>query len=357
MTQDPDEPVPPREPGYRVYRSGRKGATEAARSGAAGGRAAGREGQDAGPDPADDPWQTSGGHWARTNADPGASEAAAGRSSGGRGGGAGGGGAGRGGGGRGGGDRGGGDRGGGGGAGGAGASSAQATGRAGRAASPKGGETSYARYWSGPRSLIARLRAESDSEIFQREVAGYHDDAAAGGRRRTARTGPWWRRWTVRRVILAVVSVAVGWVLLSAVLFVISAQVNAGNLPAGYQSQLTSAGPMLTSANTVLILGLDNRPRTGPGSKEGGLSATTSTRPTRTRTRSCSGGSAAASRAGCRSLGTRSSTCRGTARRRSTPPGRREAPRSRSRSIKQFTGLQINHLVVVDLGQLPEVHR
>ena len=139
------------------------------------------------------------------------------------------------------------------------------------AAASAQGETSYARYRSRPRSLIARLRAESDSEIFQREVADYHDASDAGGKRRRVRTGPWWRRWTVRRVILAVVGVAVGWVLLSAVLFVISAQVNAGNLPAGYQSQLTSAGPMLTSANTVLILGLDNRPRTGTGSKEGGL--------------------------------------------------------------------------------------
>jgi len=55
-------------------------------------------------------------------------------------------------------------------------------------------------------------------------------------------TRPWWRRWTWKRGLIALVTALVGWVLLSTVLFLISAQIHAGDLPAGAGSQLTGAG-------------------------------------------------------------------------------------------------------------------
>jgi LCP family protein required for cell wall assembly len=293
-----------------VYRSGRKGATQAARSSAGPSRDASPP---ASSEPQGDPWPTRGGHWRTDDPDAERNSGSRGRGSG---------------------------SGGGGGAG------------SGPGGAP--GEWTYSRYRSRPRSLIARLRAESDSEIFQRELADFRDEDSPANRRRRRLAGPWWRRWTLRRVILSLVTAAIGWVLLSAVLFVISAQLNAGNLPAGYQSGLSSAGPILTSANTVLILGLDNRPRTGPGSKEGGLqsynfSETDANTDTIMLWRV--GG--------------------GVSRRLSIPrdtyvnvPGHgyekinaawsQGGPGLALQVIEQLTGLKINHLIVVDLGNFPK---
>jgi LCP family protein required for cell wall assembly len=212
-----------------------------------------------------------------------------------------------------------------------------------------GSERPYTLYRSTPRGLIARLRGESDSEIAQREEARVRRARPV----RIAR-GPWWRRWTWRRGLLAIVAAIVGWVLLSAVLFMISAQTRAGNLPAGASSQLTSAGPMLFTPNNVLILGLDNRPRTGAGSKEGGLQAynfNEADANTDTIMLWRIGG--------------------GVSRRLSIPrdtlvniPGHGEekinaawsqgGPRLALQVIKRFTGLKINHLIVIDLANFPK---
>jgi LCP family protein required for cell wall assembly len=108
------------------------------------------------------------------------------------------------------------------------------------------------------------LRGESDAD------AGRRQEHLAPARRRK-RDRSLRRGWTWRRVLKYVVLAFVAWVALSFVLFMISAQDRAGNLPAGAEAALSSGGPILTSANTVLIVGLDNRPTTGAGSKEGGL--------------------------------------------------------------------------------------
>ena len=64
----------------------------------------------------------------------------------------------------------------------------------------------------------------------------------------------------------------IGWVLLSAVLFFISASTKSGDLPGARPptDALTSGGPMLFSPNNILVVGLDSRPTTGYSSKEGG---------------------------------------------------------------------------------------
>jgi LCP family protein required for cell wall assembly len=205
----------------------------------------------------------------------------------------------------------------------------------------------YNLYRSQPRGLIARLRGESDADIGQRvsdrERVRQRPLAVPGGR--------WRWQWSWRRGLAGVVLAIVGWVLLSLILFVISAQQHAGNLPAGAQSELTGGAPMLFSPNTVLVVGLDNRPKTGPGSKEPGSNY--SQRHARTDTIMLwrIGG--------------------GVSRRLSIPrdtlvdiPGYGNnkinaawaygGPRLALKTVKQFTGLKINHLIVVDLANFPK---
>jgi LCP family protein required for cell wall assembly len=210
----------------------------------------------------------------------------------------------------------------------------------------------YTVYRSAPRGLLARLRGEEDVVA---DVPG--GDDPGGPRRRL----PWRRRRgpgeparkvTPLRVLKWIVVAVVFWVLLSAVLFMISASIDSGSLPSGADSQLSGGGPILTSANTVLILGLDNRPTSGVDSKEGG-GANTSERDANTDTIMLwrIGG--------------------GVSRRLSIPrdtlvniPGLGDSkinaawsyggPALALKVIKQFTGLKINHLIVVDLANFPK---
>src|SRR3984885_539423 len=207
------------------------------------------------------------------------------------------------------------------------------------------GQPPYKVYRAGPRGLKARLRGEDDELGLQSDYRRYR-----GGGGRQGRSG---RRFSWKRAVLGVVALIVGWLLLSFVLFMISAA-NQSHPPilASAKSQLTSGGPMLTSANTILILGLDNRPTSGVDSKEGG-GANTNEADANTDTLMLwrVGG--------------------GVSRRLPVPrdtlvniPGHGGAkinaawpyggPALALKVIKQFTGLQINHLVVIDLANFPK---
>jgi len=72
----------------------------------------------------------------------------------------------------------------------------------------------------------------------------------------------------VRRVVRWLVVGLIAWVVLSAILFVLSAQLAPG-VPSQARAALGSSGWPLTSANTILVLGSDQRPT---GSKEAGAS-------------------------------------------------------------------------------------
>jgi LCP family protein required for cell wall assembly len=149
--------------------------------------------------------------------------------------------------------------------------------------------------------------------------------------------------------VLKYIAIAiVAWLLLSLVLFLVSAQINSGTLPASATRALTSGGNMLTSTDTILVLGTDQRPK---GSKEPG--ANTSDK------------------------GSRSDTMMlwrvggGVSRRLSIPrdtvaniPGYGSTkinaayayggPALAIKTVEQFTGVKINHLIVVNLANFPK---
>jgi LCP family protein required for cell wall assembly len=201
----------------------------------------------------------------------------------------------------------------------------------------------YTVYRSAPRSLLSRLRAEDDVSIEQDQRDG------GGGRPPLTLPRPGWRgRITPRRVIAGIAAAIVAWLLLSLVLFLISAQQQSGTIPAAAKAALASGPNMLTSTDTVLILGTDQRPK---GSKEPG--ADTSDK------------------------GSRSDTIMlwriggGTSRRLSIPrdtlttiPGYGKqkinaayafgGPALAIKTIEAFTGIPINHVIIVNLANFPK---
>jgi LCP family protein required for cell wall assembly len=206
----------------------------------------------------------------------------------------------------------------------------------------------YKVYRARPRGLKALLRGEEEIG-----VPGGPDREPPG--RPPLRPGerlPWRDRISPRAVLKWLVIAALCWVALSLALFMISSYTRAGNgLISKAQAQLSSGGPMLTSANTILVLGLDNRPSTGPGSKEPGANFNEANAATDSIMLWRLGG--------------------GVSRRLSIPrdtlvdipgvgPSKINAawayggPALALKTIKQFTGVQINHMIVVDLARFPK---
>jgi LCP family protein required for cell wall assembly len=107
-----------------------------------------------------------------------------------------------------------------------------------------------------------------------RSSPGARPQSGGGRRRRDApargggRVGGLKKPITFKRVVVWIVLALVGWVALSLVLFLISAQIRAGDLKTG--GQLDGGGPMPLATNNILLLGSDQRPK---GSKEGGANA------------------------------------------------------------------------------------
>lgn len=75
------------------------------------------------------------------------------------------------------------------------------------------------------------------------------------------------KRLTPRRVLLGLLGLIVGWVVLAVVLFLVSAHFERVSPPKDVAAALQPAGFPLTSANNILVLGSDRRPK---GSKEPG---------------------------------------------------------------------------------------
>jgi LCP family protein required for cell wall assembly len=133
----------------------------------------------------------------------------------------------------------------------------------------------YTRYRAGPRlALPSRLRERTRDDDGGRDAA-WERGALARPPRRPRRPGepppgegrPWHRRVTARRSLLALLGLVIAWLLLSVLLFLLSAHFERTSPPSDVAAALKPAGFPLTSANDVLVLGSDRRPK---GSKEPG---------------------------------------------------------------------------------------
>jgi LCP family protein required for cell wall assembly len=205
-------------------------------------------------------------------------------------------------------------------------------------------ERPYRTYRSSPRGLLARLRGEDDAVLGSR-LSG--EPPSPGTRKRRFGGGG----WTWKRGLAVVAGLIAAWLLISLVLFIISASIRQGNLPASATKQLTSGGNMLFSADNVLILGTDQRPKTGAGSKEPGSNYN--------------------------DAGSRSDTIMlwrvggGVSRRLSIPrdtvapiPGFGTqkinaayafgGPGLAIKTVERFTGVKINHVIVINLANFPK---
>ncbi|HEX3976458.1 MAG TPA: LCP family protein [Solirubrobacteraceae bacterium] len=218
-------------------------------------------------------------------------------------------------------------------------------------------ERPYKLYRSAPKGLLARLRGVEDiTEPRRGRDDGPGEPGGPGGPGGPGRPGrrpgsapgtPWWRRrWRVRRVLKYLVLAVIGWLVLSLVLFLVSASVQSGSVPDSVSSVLSPGGNMLTSTDTVLVIGTDQRPK---GSKEPGAFAG----------------------------GIRSDTMMlwriggGTSRRLSIPrdtqvpiPGHGVTkinaaysyggPALAIKTVENLTGVKINHLIIVNLANFPK---
>jgi LCP family protein required for cell wall assembly len=155
----------------------------------------------------------------------------------------------------------------------------------------------YTRYRARPRLFGGRQGAQR-GEGDAREAAGGASEAGAAGEAgrgggtererlgrgrgrgrtrgeislspqhsRAQRFANWWRRLTVKRVVLGLIGLIFAWLLLSLVLFLISSHFERTSPPSNVAGVLDPAGYPLTSANNILVLGSDRRPK---GSKEPG---------------------------------------------------------------------------------------
>jgi len=214
-------------------------------------------------------------------------------------------------------------------------------------------ERPYKLYRSVPKGLLSRLRGEEEIVEPRRDrdggPGGPDGPGRGGGRGRGAGGAklPWFRRrWTVGRVLRYLVLAVIGWLVLSLVLFLVSAQVQSGSVPGNVSSALTPGSNMLTGTDTVLVIGTDQRPK---GSREPGAFAG----------------------------GIRSDTMMlwriggGTSRRLSIPrdtmvpiPGHGVTkinaaysyggPSLAIKTVENLTGVKINHLIIVNLANFPK---
>jgi LCP family protein required for cell wall assembly len=130
----------------------------------------------------------------------------------------------------------------------------------------------YTRYRARPRLFGGREGAQDGERdggrAGSRNARGRRGAAALSPQAsRARRFANWWRRLTVKRAVHCLIALIFAWLLLSLVLFMISSQFERTSPPSSVAGVLDPAGYPLTSANNILVLGSDRRPK---GSKEPG---------------------------------------------------------------------------------------
>jgi LCP family protein required for cell wall assembly len=163
-----------------------------------------------------------------------------------------------------------------------------------------------------------------------------------GGLRRFPRPG----RISAGRVVGWLVLALVAWVGLSVLLFVVSAQIQRGDLAGKVGSQLDKGPYPLTGANTILVLGSDARPK---GSKEpgaGGSSRSDSIMLLRI------GGGANASLSIPRDTVVQ---IPGHGRSKINAAYAFGGPALATQTVKRYLGIEVNHVVEVSFENFPQL--
>ena len=134
-----------------------------------------------------------------------------------------------------------------------------------RAPQPHDPPPSYTKYRARPRLLrrrdedaIAELRRHARGPSADARPPGEPPPAADRPRRRPRLPGAR-TRWTWGRVLRWVVGLLAAWIALSVVLFLVSAQIEAGKVSDETKAALDDGGFPLWSATNVLVLGSDQR--------------------------------------------------------------------------------------------------
>ena len=128
----------------------------------------------------------------------------------------------------------------------------------------------YTTYKARPRFLQGRDDDGLDPREGERpeyEVHGRRRRFRAAGRAAAAARRRRPRKLSLGRIVRYLAFAAVAWVLLSAILFLVSAQIQESKISNAAEQRLSGGGYTLTSPNTVLVLGSDARPK---GTKEAG---------------------------------------------------------------------------------------
>jgi LCP family protein required for cell wall assembly len=122
-----------------------------------------------------------------------------------------------------------------------------------------------------PQYTLYRARPRLRPQAGEQEL----EELGRGGRgeRGDGRRLAGWRRFATRkRIALGLVSLVLGWLVLSLVLFLISSHVERVSPPPDVAAALDPAGYPLTSANNILLLGSDTRQKNSkePGAERSG---------------------------------------------------------------------------------------
>jgi LCP family protein required for cell wall assembly len=153
---------------------------------------------------------------------------------------------------------------------------------------------------------------------------------------------------SLRRIVTLVVLVLVGWVAISVVLFLVSAQIEQGKVSDEADALLGGAGYPLTSPNTILVLGSDQR---SEDTAEPGASTTAPGRADSIMLLRVGGGANA-----------RLSIARDTV---VDIPGRGRQKINAAyafggaalaiRTVEQYTGVDVNHIIEVNFDEFPDL--
>jgi LCP family protein required for cell wall assembly len=207
----------------------------------------------------------------------------------------------------------------------------------------------YKVYRSRPRLLRRGPEQNGLGELKPRDAPPEYEVQRGGGRRLPKLPGfrrPGRGRLTPGRVVKWLAIALAGWILLSAALFMISAQIQRGDLADEVGAQLDPGPYPLTGANTILVLGSDARTKglAEPGS--GGPSRSDSIMLLRI------GGGANAS------LSIPRDTIvdipgHGTAKINAAYAF--GGPALATQTVKQFLGIEVNHVVEVSFENFPQL--